>query len=314
MLQQFAIIQRLQEVHGVRIAACRHDGVEQAGIVVADQMLLHRPARGAMADGEQRRTELLDEVLLDLGDGLGRFHVVIVGAHHVERAGRDRIAAGDEIVEKAGAQLLQIELLVGAGHPAEAAPHVVIGLDAAAEAVDQLAVPSRRGRARQRRRQCAGRGIVEDVDDIGGAVDDALFLADDERDVLAFGGPCGGDIGGARGLGVERFPLAALVAIEIRDHGRRRARGVGGRRQAVGLVLADERLLLRPGEQGAVDGMIDEGHGRFPAAGLDGQLIGADPRALRPGRPSRPWHRSGRRPTHRWRRPSPAARRPRRQF
>ena len=80
---------------------------------------------------------------------------------------------------------------------------------------------------------------------------------------------------GTRGLGVERFPFAALVAIEILDHRRRGAGGVGGRRQAVRLVLADERLLLRAREQGAVHGMIDEGEGRLLAAGLDDQPVGA---------------------------------------
>src|SRR5258708_27779557 len=112
-----------------------------------------------MTDGEHRRSEFLDEVLLYLRHRLGGLYVVVVGAHHVERPGRDRIAAGDEIVEKSATQILDVEPAVGAGHRAEAAAHVVVGLDAAAEAVDELAVPSRRRRARRRGRQrTAGRG------------------------------------------------------------------------------------------------------------------------------------------------------------
>ena len=116
---------------------------------------------------------------------------------------------------------------------------------------------------------------MKDVDEIGGTIDDALFLPDDERNLLPLGGLGGGDVGGAGGFGVERFPFAALVAIEIPDHGRRGAGGVGGRHQAMGCVLADERLLLRACEQGAVHGMIDEGEGRLLAAGHGDQPVGA---------------------------------------
>src|SRR5439155_1340641 len=132
----------------VGIDAARHDAVKQARIGVGDQMLLHRAAGGAVADGKQRPAELLDKVLLDLRDSLGRFHVVVVGAHHIERAGRDRVAARDEVVEEAGAQVLDVELAVGAGHGAEVAAHVIVGLHAAAKTVDQLAVPAGGGRAR----------------------------------------------------------------------------------------------------------------------------------------------------------------------
>jgi hypothetical protein len=41
------------------------------------------------------------------------------------------------------------------------------------------------------------------------------------------------------------------------------------------LVLADERLLLRPREQGAVHRMIDEGEARLLAAGFGDQLVAA---------------------------------------
>jgi hypothetical protein len=66
VVQHLAIVERLQEAHRVRIAARRHDAVKQTRIVVGDQMLLHRPAGCTMPDGEHRRSELLDEVLLDL--------------------------------------------------------------------------------------------------------------------------------------------------------------------------------------------------------------------------------------------------------
>jgi hypothetical protein len=59
----------------------------------------------------------------------------------------------------------------------------------------------------------------------------------------------------------------------------------------MGLVLADERFLLWPREQGAVHRMIDEGEARLLAAGFGDQLVAAvfepfdqaDPTSLRIG-------------------------------
>jgi len=43
----------------------------------------------------------------------------------------------------------------------------------------------------------------------------------------------------------------------------------------MGLILADERFLLRPREQGAVYRMIDEGEARLLATGFGDQLVAA---------------------------------------
>ena len=190
---------------------------------------------------------------LTFGDRLGRLHVVVVGAHHVERAGRDRVAAGDEGVEEAGAEVLHVDLAVGAGHGAEAAPHVVVGLHAAAEAVDQLAVPARAADGAAGVGSGAGRRIVQDVDEIGRAVDDALLLPHDQRDLLAFGGLGGADVVRARRArdrtASRRRPL---VAIEIFDRARRRAAlrpsrtpGRGTRSRTRTATAADRRTACR---------------------------------------------------------------------
>jgi hypothetical protein len=64
-LQQFAVVQRLQEGHRVGKRPRRHDAVEKAGIGVGDQILLHRAARAPWPEVNSG-SELLDEMLLDL--------------------------------------------------------------------------------------------------------------------------------------------------------------------------------------------------------------------------------------------------------
>src|SRR5262249_36636938 len=144
---------------------------------------------------------------------------------------------------------------------------------AAAEAVDKPAVPPRRRRGRGWRRQRAYHRIMQDVDDIGRTVDDALLLPDDQWNLFAFVGLGRGDVVRARAGRNERLPDAAPIGIEILDCGGRRATPVLGRIEAMGFVLANEWLLLGSGKQRAVQGMIDEGEASLLAARLCDQGV-----------------------------------------
>src|ERR1700676_5022889 len=104
-----------------------------------------------MTDREPRRTKLLDEELLKLGHRLRRFHIVIVGPHHVERTCGNGITPSDEIIPQAAAKIFNEELTISPRHSAKTTPHVVVGLNTSTEAVDQLTVPTRRAG------WCAGR-------------------------------------------------------------------------------------------------------------------------------------------------------------
>ena len=72
--------------------------VEQPRIVVADQMLLHRPAGASAANRVARHAERLDEVLFHHHHRLGRHHVVRMGAEHVQRRPRQRVALRDRVI------------------------------------------------------------------------------------------------------------------------------------------------------------------------------------------------------------------------
>src|SRR4030095_15966527 len=106
---------------------------------------------------------------LDLVRVLSRDDVVGRGAEGVQRAGDDRVAARDPRVHRAHRPLFN-ELGRGS-QTAEAAALVIAGLGARAEAVDDLAVPRRAALALECRDR-AGRRVVQDVDDVAGAVED----------------------------------------------------------------------------------------------------------------------------------------------
>ena len=263
----------------------RDDAVDQARIGIGDDLLLHRAARCAVAHREDRHAEFLDELLLDLVGALGRNDRVGARAERVERRRGDGVA----VVDVPGQAAVGVTDPLGRDvQVAEATAHVVaVGARAGTEAVQQLAVPSRvaavaGGGERARRR------IVRDRDDVGGAVDDADLLADDHR--LA----AGALIDVRRPLrGVEGPPLPGRVAVVVGDLGDRRALrlqriellvGAVGALQAERLDLAQERRVLRTGEQRRVD-VVDVERDRGVAASAgDRHLVGAELKAGAPGR------------------------------
>ena len=68
--QQRAIRDRRGECHSVRVACARNDAVQETGIVLGNQVLLHRTARSSHSNGVDRNAETLDEVLLHHHRGL----------------------------------------------------------------------------------------------------------------------------------------------------------------------------------------------------------------------------------------------------
>ena len=228
-------------------------------------VLLDRAARAADADRVDRNAVALDEALLRHDRRLGAEHEVVVRAR--PRAARvdDRVALREaDVVEAAAA----------AGRALDVADR-----HAAVEGVDQAAVPERGVR---RRRGVAGRR--EDRDRVDEAVDRAALAANHVRHGASV------ERGGRRGVrrersGRQRNERAAGRAVDEVDDpvdravpapADRRRRRVPRRleephadallvvdeREAEtgGLGLADERLLLRSGEDRPRDGMVRQRH------------------------------------------------------
>ncbi len=84
VLQERAVGEGDIEGHVLREARTRLDAVQQAGVVLTDQVLLHGAARAARADRVSWDSEALDEMLLDHHHGLCGDNVVGVVAEHVE--------------------------------------------------------------------------------------------------------------------------------------------------------------------------------------------------------------------------------------
>ena len=151
---------------------------------------------------------------------------------------------------------------------------------AAAEPVDQAPVPT--GRRSPCVRLRIGRRIVQHRDLIDRPVDSAGLEADDIRDVRARQGRRRGEIG--RTLApirqrLERVVLGGTVGVVDPALDRavliqRRPQGVAGR-QLERLRLANERLLVRSGDDRPLDRVIDERQrgGRRVGAVRHGQVV-----------------------------------------
>ena len=290
MIEKLAVEHRRLERHHVGKAGGGNDGVEQAGVVVGDHVLLHRSAGAAAADRPPDRSVLFDEVLLDHHHRLGRDDVVGIGAEHVQRGAREREAFRDGIVTV----LSVLEVAPPAVQPADRASLVIAPGHATAKRVDEPSVPRRARRPWRRKR---GAGLVEECDRVDRTIDRSHLAADDVGHRLPLGGRGHRDVGGTRSIRIERLEwigrATASAAEAVRVVGgsevalRRSAAGadrcrtievldLGGggavrierRGEADRLRLTDKRCLMRAVEHGSGHGMVDDGElcGRLAAA------------------------------------------------
>ena len=238
----------------VREAAARNDAVEQAGIVVGDLVVLVRPAGAAPPDRVARRPVRLDEALLDEHHRLRGQQVVAVVAVDVEAGRRDRVALPQHRV--VGDAARACSLAVPAVHAA------------AAQRVDEPPVPPRRGGPRIRLRM-AGPGGVQHGDLVDGPVRGAGLDADDVRHLPAGEGRRG-RVGRQRGrIRERREQVRTRRAVDVVDPAGDRAVLVERRPEFLPRLqlerfgLADERLLVRSGEDRTLARVVDERHRRL---------------------------------------------------
>src|SRR4030095_5765022 len=111
----------------VHETAAGHQAIKQARVVLRDAVLLRRTARRSPSNGDRRHAVRLDEMLLRHRHRFGGADVAAIVALHVQRVGGDRVTTRehDGICDASGV----VSLLEPAG------------LAAAAERVDQAAVP-----------------------------------------------------------------------------------------------------------------------------------------------------------------------------
>ena len=250
LLEQLAVadVDRLRD--HVRVRVLRDRGVDDpVRVVLRVDVLLDRAAGAAEADGVERQPVGLDEPLLRHDRGLAAEHEVVVRRRPIARGVDHGVALGQGRV---------VEVAAAADRPL-----LVPDRDAAVEGVEQPPVPERDvGR---------GRGVTgrrEDRDRVDEAVDRPLLAADHVRDRPAVEQRRLGDVRRER-AGRKRQGLAGRRAVEVLDDpvggavlaplavAERPADPlrVVGERQAEALRdgLADERLLLRAGDDRARD-------------------------------------------------------------
>ena len=94
VVHQHAAVERALHLRPVVLEHLRRgQGVEQPGVVLGQQVLLHRRRRAAVAHRVLQRPVALDHELLGHHRRLGRDHVVAVVGVDVQRRGRDHEAA-----------------------------------------------------------------------------------------------------------------------------------------------------------------------------------------------------------------------------
>ena len=224
----------------------RDDPVEDARVVVPDQVLLDRAARAAEADRVPRLPVRLGEVLLHHQRDLGRDHLAAVVVVDVQGRRRDGIATGEEEVGEHAAVPLAL---------------VVADVAAAAERVDEPFVPAGLVRERARRRG----GIVEGGDLVDAAVDHSLLDPNDVVDGAAVERRRAGEVGRFHRRVGERREGAGGRPVLVANLRRCGAVGVERRPEAVLHGLAEERLLLRAGEHRPAEGVVHDSEGRGAA-------------------------------------------------
>ena len=222
------------------------------GIVIAEQVLLHRAAGRAVSDRVARRSKLFDEVFLDHFGRLGRNEIGAARAGHVERAADDRVALGQKYIVKGGSRVFQVE---GRGaHSAHRSALVVPGLASAAETVDQAPVVTRRSGERIRQRE--GR-VMQDGDHVDRAIDRAHLPANDVRNRQALvrcrhckiGRPRAGRIEGLEAVGRRR----PVVIVDARGCA---AVGIERRPETLKVGLTYKRCLVRAREHRPRAGIV----------------------------------------------------------
>ena len=228
------------------------------GVVLGQQVLLHRGRRAAVAHRVLQRPVALDHELLGHHRRLGGDDVVAVVGVDVQARGRDH---------EAGAELRGLQHVAGR-------ELAVLGPARAAEGVEELAAPRLLGRPRHDRlRRVHEHGHLEDA-----AVDRPGHALDDERDGPAGVGGRGLDVRGRVGR-VVGDELVGRVAVEQLDPRRRVALGVERRaeRRVGGVRVAGVGRDLRAGEDRAADRVVGD---RDPLAaavgGAHGQRVGAE--------------------------------------
>ncbi len=239
--------------------AAHDDAVEDARVVVDDLVRLVGTARTPVSDGVLDRAVAFDEAFLHHHRRLRRRDVRAVGAVDVERRRHDAVAAAEHEV-------------VGDSPGGVSLP--VPAVDAAtAERVDHPAVPALRPRGgaglRFRERVVQHRHLVDT------AVEGAGLHPDHVGHALALGGRGHGEI--VRVFGDSRGPRgegAARGAVEV-VHPRldravlvdRLTECAADDRQAESRGLAGERLLVGPGEDRPLGGVVGDGEfaARTPA-------------------------------------------------
>ena len=197
--------------------------------------------------GVARRAVTLDEALLDHHHRLGRQQVIAVVGVDVEAGGGDRVALAEHHV---------VGHAAGAVALAEPAVHT-----AAAEGVDEPAVPAARGSPRIRVR-C--RRIVQHGNLVDRAVDGAGLNAYDVGHRGAVQRGRGRDVGRPHGGIRQLLQLAVGGAVDVVDAARDRAVVVERRAEGSAplrlerLGLAGERLLVGPGEHRPLQRVIHQ--------------------------------------------------------
>ena len=252
--EQRAIRDRGSKCHRVRVAGARDDPIQKAGIVLGDQVLLHRAARSADSDGVNGNSEALDEMLLDHHRRLGRDDVVAVVAEDIERRHRHRVSVRNR------GHVLQGGTDLALAIPGAAAP---------AEPVHQAAVPARGGAP------WVGeivRRIVEERNLVNRSIDRARLNSNDEILFMPLCGRRAGNIGRAlrgqvKGLeprrdpGPSSSPLLRFYpvggSVVVRAPRLDTAVGVRGRPQSSSFGPANEGFLVWSGEHGASARVID---------------------------------------------------------